>query len=318
MRVLVTGGAGFIGSNFVRLASEGHFPKFKKIVVLDSLSYAGRISNLPPQSKGSDYEFIQGDIRDLDVVKSAMKSVDTVINFAAESHVDRSISSRSEFITTNVVGVQVLLDAALAAGINCFLQVSTDEVYGSLIEGSATESHMLLPNSPYAASKAAADLIVRSYVETFDMDIKVTRSSNNYGPYQNIEKLIPNFITRLISDEKLPIYGDGKNIRNWIHVRDNCRLIYEVLVSVASKGIYNIAGRNELTNIEITDLLLKNFKVGPEVKTYVADRLGHDFRYSVNDSKLQTLIPEYSYIAFEAGIEETIEWYKSNKNWWRK
>ena len=256
MRVLVTGGAGFIGSNFVEMALTDQFPEISSVLVLDKLTYAGKLSNLNGVANNPNFEFVQGDICDVELVNSLAANVDAIINFAAESHVDRSIENSSEFIQTNVLGTQVLLDAAKNQKVAKFVQVSTDEVYGSILEGSWDENAPLLPNSPYSASKAAADLLTRAYFVTHGLDVCITRCSNNFGPKQDPEKLIPNFVLKLSRGEKVPVYGDGLNIRDWLYVEDHCVGIYLVLTKGVGGEIYNIGGGTELTNLELTKKLL--------------------------------------------------------------
>lgn len=311
MKVLVTGGAGFIGSNFVDMALSDEFPSISKVIVLDKLTYAGKLSNLASAINHPNFEFVQGDICDPVLVDQLIASVDVVINFAAESHVDRSILSSAEFIKTNVMGTQVLLDAAKKYKISKFLQISTDEVYGSILEGSWNEEQPLLPNSPYSASKASADLLVRSYFITHGLNTNITRCSNNFGPRQDPEKLIPNFILKLALGERVPVYGDGQNIRDWLYVEDHCRGIYLVLTKGLPGEIYNIGGGIELPNIELTRMLLKRFHFGDEMIEFVADRLGHDRRYSVNWSKVSKLsyAPDKN---FDKCLSETINWYLYN------
>lgn len=316
MRLLVTGGAGFIGSNFVRRIIDGTYSGISKLTVFDKLTYAGTLKNLEMLPKDS-YEFIKGDISNPELVNELTKRHDAIVNFAAESHVDRSITSARDFIETNVRGVQNLLTASLANNVSVFLQISTDEVYGSILEGSWSEESPLLPNSPYSASKASADLICRSYHRTFDMDIRVTRCSNNYGPYQFPEKVIPLFLTNLIDNRKVPLYGKGINVRDWLHVDDHCQGIYEVLVSGKPGNIYNIGGGRELTNRELTDLILKKFGRDEASIESVADRLGHDFRYSMSHEKITQELGYRPKIEFEDGLDQTIEWYRNNESWWR-
>jgi dTDP-glucose 4,6-dehydratase len=289
MRVLVTGGAGFIGSNFVDMALTDQFPEISSVLVLDKLTYAGKLSNLSGVAHNPNYEFVQGDICDIELVNDLVPKVDAIINFAAESHVDRSIENSSEFIRTNVLGTQVLLDAAKKHKLKKFLQVSTDEVYGSILEGSWDENQTLLPNSPYSASKASADLLVRAYFVTHGLNVNITRCSNNFGPKQDPEKLIPNFILKLIQDEKVPVYGDGMNVRDWLFVEDHCAGIYLILTKGLPGEIYNIGGGTELTNLELTRKLLDLFEKDESYIDYVPDRLGHDRRYSVDCTKIQKL-----------------------------
>ena len=316
MRVLVTGGAGFIGSNLIRMALDDTSTEFASVTILDALTYSGNLANLEGYLKHPKLKFIQGDIRDSEVVRNLVQQNDAIINFAAESHVDRSINSREEFVSTNVVGTRVLLDAAIEFKTRKYLQISTDEVYGSVETGSAKEDHNLEPNSPYSASKAAGDLLVRSYVQTFGLNASITRSSNNYGPFQHTEKLIPRFITNLIKDKPLPIYGDGSNIRDWIHVDDNCRGILKVFTSGAPGQIYNIGGNNEITNLEITKLLLQGLKKSETYIEDVKDRLGHDFRYSIDSTKIKNQLGFRPEIDFDTGLSGVIKWYIDNGNWW--
>ena len=316
MRLLVTGGAGFIGSNFVRRIIDGTFPGIDRVTVLDKLTYAGTLKNLEMLPKNS-FEFIKGDISDSGLVDELSKRHDAIINFAAESHVDRSITGARDFIETNVLGVQNLLAAALTNEVETFVQISTDEVYGTISKGSWSEEFPLLPNSPYSASKASADLICRSYHRTFGMDVRVTRCSNNYGPYQFPEKVIPLFITNLIENKKVPLYGKGLNVRDWLHVDDHCQGIFAVLNAGKPGNIYNIGGGRELTNRELTNLILEKFGRDESNIEYVADRLGHDLRYSVSHEKITQELGYQPKVRFEDGLEQTIEWYKNNESWWR-
>ena len=316
MRLLVTGGAGFIGSNFVRRIVNGTYPGVSQLTVLDKLTYAGTLKNLEMLPADS-FEFIKGDIANPDLISDLTKRHDAIVNFAAESHVDRSITGARDFIETNVLGVQNLLAASLQNQVSVFVQVSTDEVYGSISEGSWSEEYPLLPNSPYSASKASADLICRSYNRTFGMDIRVTRCSNNYGPHQFPEKVIPLFVTNLIDNGKVPLYGNGQNVRDWLHVDDHCDGIYSVLSEGKSGNIYNIGGGRELTNRELTEIILRKFDRDDSSIEYVTDRLGHDLRYSVSHEKISRELGYKPKINFEDGIEETIEWYKCNESWWR-
>ena len=263
------------------------------------------------------FEFIKGDIANPDLISDLTKRNDAIVNFAAESHVDRSITGARDFIETNVLGVQNLLAASLHNQVSVFVQVSTDEVYGSISEGSWSEEYPLLPNSPYSASKASADLICRSYNRTFGMDIRVTRCSNNYGPHQFPEKVIPLFVTNLIDNGKVPLYGNGLNVRDWLHVDDHCDGIYSVLSEGKSGNIYNIGGGRELTNRELTEIIFRKFGRDESSIEYVTDRLGHDLRYSVSHEKISRELGYKPKINFEDGIEETIEWYKRNESWWR-
>ena len=300
------------------MASSGRLAGFDGIKVLDKLTYAGVIENLLAVEDFSGYEFVQGDICDLTLVKEAIKDVDAVINFAAESHVDRSITGSTDFVQTNIVGVQVLLDAIKASGRKIrFLQVSTDEVYGSIELGSWNEEWPLQPNSPYSASKASGELLARSYFKTHGLDVVITRCSNNYGTHHFPEKLIPLFITNLIEGKKVPVYGNGKNVRDWLHVDDHCRGIYAALMNGKSGEVYNIGGGRELTNLEITDLILKEMGVDKSVIEYVEDRKGHDLRYSVNWTKINRELGYDPQINFEDGLKETIQWYRDNEAWWK-
>jgi len=318
MRLLATGAAGFIGSNFVRMIANGDLRGISSVTVLDKLTYAGLRKNLEPAESISQYQFIQGDICDSALITDLISKVDMVINFAAESHVDRSISSASDFVQTNIVGVQVLLDAIKASEKKIrFLQVSTDEVYGSIEDGSWTEEWPLLPNSPYSASKAAGELLARSYNRTHGLDVVITRCSNNYGTHHFPEKLIPLFITNLIEGKKVPIYGTGKNVRDWLHVDDHCRGIYEVLINGRSGEVYNIGGGRELTNNEITRLILDAMGADESSIEYVIDRKGHDLRYSVDWKKINHELGYEPQVKFEDGLQETIQWYRDNEAWWK-
>jgi dTDP-glucose 4,6-dehydratase len=320
MKILVTGGAGFIGSNFVRMALTDKFPNFNvdEIVVLDLLTYAGDEENLAPIATDKRYKFVKGDIRDLELAKKLMGQTDYIVHFAAESHVDRSIEGGSEFVSTNVMGTQVLLDAARNSNIKRFLHVSTDEVYGSISEGSWPEDHPLLPNSPYSASKAGSDLLVRAYNRTHKLDTVITRCSNNYGQYQFPEKVMPLFITNIIEGKKVPLYGNGLNVRDWLHVDDHCRGIAFALTKGKSGEVYNIGGGTELTNVELTHKILAAMGVGEEFIQPVEDRKGHDLRYSVDITKINTELGYSPQVNFEEGLQKTINWYKSNETWWRK
>jgi len=315
MRLLVTGGAGFIGSNYIRMLVNGELKGISKIIVLDKLTYSGSKQNLIDLDS-SLYEFIQGDICDSDLVSKLCRQVDAIVNFAAESHVDRSIDSSREFIQTNVLGAHTLLESARKSNVGIFLQVSTDEVYGSITEGSWDENFPLQPNSPYAASKASADLISQAYHRTYGMDVRITRCSNNYGPYQYPEKVIPLFITNLMQEKKVPLYGQGLNVRDWLHVTDHCRGIHLVLTKGRSGDVFNIGGGRELSNLELTRVILREMGAREERIEEVTDRLGHDFRYSLNIEKITKQLGYKPEISFEEGISQTIEWYKSHKKWW--
>jgi len=316
MNILVTGGAGFIGSNFIHYMLDKY--NDYQVINLDKLTYAGNLENLKEVEDNPNYKFIKGDIINRELVEYIFVEydIDYVVNFAAESHVDRSIEDPDIFVKTNVRGTQVLLDIAKESEISKFLQVSTDEVYGSLGKtGYFTEETPLAPNSPYSASKTSADLMVRAYNETFGLPVNITRCSNNYGPYQFPEKLIPFFLTNALNDKELPLYGDGKNVRDWLHVKDHCRAIDVVLHQGKNGEVYNIGGNNEKTNIEITKAILKAVDKPESLITFVKDRLGHDRRYAIDSSKIQNELgwePEYT---FEEGIKETIQWYLDNKEW---
>jgi dTDP-glucose 4,6-dehydratase len=317
MRLLVTGGAGFIGSNYVRRVFDGTLEGISSVTVLDKLTYAGVLENLSQLMGQNSFQFVTGDICDSELLKKLLSGVDAVINFAAESHVDRSIGNASEFIRTNVGGVQVILEAIESANRNIrFLQVSTDEVYGSIKSGSWDENFQLLPNSPYSASKAAGELLARAYHRTHGVDVVVTRCSNNYGPYHFPEKLIPLFITNLLQGKKVPIYGNGKNIRDWLHVDDHCQGIHKALLMGKSGEVYNIGGGEELTNLEITGLILKAMGKDETLIEYVGDRKGHDFRYSVNWGKANRELNYQPEIKFADGLRDTITWYVENRAWW--
>jgi dTDP-glucose 4,6-dehydratase len=315
---LVTGGAGFIGSNFARRAILELDSKITKLIVLDKLTYAGCLENLVIVENNSRFDFIQGDICDADKVSSLIDSVDAVVNFAAESHVDRSITGASDFVQTNIVGVQVLLDAIKASGREIrFLQVSTDEVYGSIESGSWTEEWPLQPNSPYSASKASGELLARSYNRTHGMDVVITRCSNNYGTHHFPEKLIPLFITNLIEGKKVPVYGNGMNVRDWLHVDDHCRGIYAALMNGSSGEVYNIGGGRELTNNEITSLILGAMGADATSIEFVEDRKGHDLRYSADWTTINRELGYEPQVKFEDGLKETIQWYRDNEAWWK-
>jgi dTDP-glucose 4,6-dehydratase len=318
MRVLVTGGAGFIGSHYVRKALGGAYASLAEaeIVVLDKLTYAGNEANLAPVQDNPRLRFVRGDIGDPTVVSQVMTGVDLVVHFAAESHVDRSILGATDFVMTNVVGTQVLLQAALEAGVGKFVHVSTDEVYGSIESGSWPETHPLEPNSPYSASKASSDLLARSYFRTHGLPVCITRCSNNYGPYQFPEKVIPLFVTNLMDGKKVPLYGDGMNVRDWLHVDDHCWGIQLVAESGRPGEIYNIGGGTELTNLELTKRLLAAFDAGDEMVEPVEDRKAHDRRYSVDITKITGELGYRPLMSFDEGLASTVEWYRSNRAWW--
>jgi len=314
--ILVTGGCGFIGSNFIRYQLS-EYPDIS-ITNLDKLTYAGNLENLKEFESNPNYKFVRGDITDSDFVNSLLKSTDfdAVINFAAESHVDRSILDSGPFIQTNIVGTQVLLDAFRERNISRFVQVSTDEVYGSLgPEGLFTEETPIAPNSPYSASKAAADLLVRSYVKTFELPAIITRCSNNYGPYQFPEKLIPLFISNALEDKDLPIYGAGTNVRDWIHVLDHCRGIDAALRKGEVGQVYNFGGNAEMQNIEITRVLLKLLGKPESLIKYVTDRPGHDLRYAIDCRKAESELGWKPETEFQTGLEATLKWYQENLDW---
>lgn len=315
--VLVTGGAGFIGSNFIHYLFD-KYPDVK-LINLDLLTYAGNPENLTAVADKPGYTFVKGDIADARLVNEIVPKVDYIVNFAAESHVDRSIEDPTVFIRTNVMGTQVLLDAARKHGVERYLQISTDEVYGSLgPTGYFTEETPLAPNSPYSASKTGADLLVRAYHETYGLPALITRCSNNYGPYQFPEKLIPFFIKRLLNNQTVPVYGDGLNVRDWLHVADHCSAIDVVLQRGSIGEVYNIGGNNEKTNIEITKLVLAGLGKPESMIEYVQDRLGHDRRYAIDSSKIQKELGWEPKISFEQGIKQTIAWYLDNRAWWEK
>lgn len=311
-RILVTGGAGFIGCNFVRhLIRDTN----AKVINLDKLTYAGNLNNIKDLRGEKRHRFVKGDIRDRKLVNSLVRKVESVVNFAAESHVDRSIQNPTIFVETNVLGVQVLLDACRRFGVT-FEQISTDEVYGSRLEGSFTETDSLAPSSPYSASKAAADLLVNAYHVTYGLNVTVTRSTNNYGPFQHPEKLIPRLITNALRGKPLPIYGSGENVRDWIFVEDNCRAIQLVLEKGESGQVYNIGAANEKKNLEIARETLRRLSLPDAMIEFVGDRPGHDFRYSLDCGKIHRLgwKPQ---VNFDEGLQRTIDWYRTNKRWWR-
>jgi dTDP-glucose 4,6-dehydratase len=318
VRLFVTGGAGFIGSNFVRMALRGELVGLEdaEITVFDALTYSGTLTNLEAVKDSPRYSFIQGDIRDEDAVRSALPGHDAIIHFAAESHVDRSVHSSRIFVETNVVGTQTLLDQALALGIPRFVHISTDEVYGSIDSGSWDENEPLLPNSPYSASKAASDLLVRSYFVTHGLKASITRCSNNYGPHHFPEKVIPLFVTNLLDGHTVPLYGDGKNVRDWLHVDDHCRGIALVLHKGQAGEIYNIGGGTELSNTELTDLLLAATGRDKSFVIAVTDRKGHDRRYSVDISKISRELGYEPQVDFTLGLASVVQWYRDNRPWW--
>lgn len=318
MKLFVTGGAGFIGSNFVLYMLKQH-PDYQ-IINVDALTYAGNLENLKSIEGNSNHTFVKADITDVQKMNELIgQGVDVVVNFAAESHVDRSILEPDVFVKTNVLGTQVLLDAARKHNITKFVQVSTDEVYGSLGEtGLFTEETPLQPNSPYSASKAGGDLLVRAYHETFDLPVNITRCSNNYGPYQFPEKLIPLMISKALADGQLPIYGDGLNIRDWLYVEDHCSAIDLVIHRGCNGEVYNIGGNNERTNVHIVTTILEQLNKPESLISYVKDRPGHDRRYGIDPAKTMTELGWKPKHSFETGIKETIAWYLENKEWWTR
>lgn len=314
-KILVTGGAGFIGSNFIRYMLN-KYPDYQ-IVNLDKLTYCGNLENLKDVKNNPNYKFIKGDICNSRIVKRLARDCEVIINFAAESFVDRSIVNPSEFVQTNVYGTYELLEAAKEHRISLFCQISTDEVYGSTEKGSFKEEDNLSPNSPYAASKAAADLLVHSYFVTYNLPVVITRSSNNYGAFQYPEKVIPLFITNLLEEKKVPLYGDGLNVRDWLYVLDNCEAI-DLILHRGKKGeIYNVGGGNEITNLELTQIILGELGKTEDMVECVTDRPGHDRRYSLNCEKITALgwQPRHN---FKDALKETINWYRNNKSWWQK
>lgn len=317
MRVLITGGAGFIGSNFIKYMLTNHPEYF--VTNLDALTYAGNLDSLWDAESNSHYQFLRTDIQDASAVDEIMRQgIDAVVNFAAESHVDRSILDPQSFTRTNVLGTHVLLEAARRAGVKKFVQVSTDEVYGTLgSTGYFTEDSPLLPNSPYSASKAGADCIVRAYHETYDMNVNITRCSNNYGPYQFPEKLIPLMVIHALSNKPLPVYGDGQNIRDWLHVEDHCRAIDLVLHNGRPGEVYNVGGHNERTNLEIVRLILSELGKPESLIQFVKDRLGHDHRYAIDASKIRNELGWTPRYTFEEGMRDTIRWYVDHQDWWK-
>jgi dTDP-glucose 4,6-dehydratase len=317
MRVLVTGGAGFIGSHYVRSMLTGAYPALAdaSVTVLDKLTYAGNLANLEPVSGSSRLSFVLGDICDEALLASVVPGHDLVLNFAAESHVDRSIAGAAAFVTTNVGGTQALMQACLDAAVPRVVQVSTDEVYGSIAAGSWTESSPVAPNSPYAAAKAGGDLIAQAYARTHGLNVSITRCCNNYGPYQYPEKVIPLFVTNLLDGLQVPLYGDGLNVRSWIHVDDHCRGIQLVAERGQAGAVYHIDGDREIPNIELTGLLLDACSASWDLVSRVADRKGHDRRYSLDDSALRAL--GYAPATpFDAGLKSTVDWYSGNRAWW--
>ncbi len=315
MHLLVTGGCGFIGSHFIKNTLDKR-PEWK-ITNLDKLTYAGRKENLSEIEHDSRYTFIHGDICDPATVEKSMKGIDAVINFAAESHVDNSITDARPFIRTDIEGAFTLLDSARKNNVKKFIQISTDEVYGQIKEGSFTEQSLLNPRNPYSASKAGADRLAYSFHTTYGMDVCITRSSNNYGTHQFPEKLIPLFTTNLLQGKKVPVYGTGQNVRDWLHVRDNCDALLLVLEKGKSGEVYNIGGGNEKTNMEITRRILSEVGKGDEMIQFVEDRKGHDWRYSLDSTKITRELGWRPAIPFDQGLKQTIQWYTHNESWWK-
>lgn len=312
--VLVTGGAGFIGSCFIRHILK-KYPE-SKVINLDALTYCGNLENLKDVENNPNYQFIRGNICDKKLVRNIIKGCNYVVNFAAESHVDNSIKRPEIFVETNVMGTLNLLQASIESDIERYLQVSTDEVYGTLGEtGYFYETSPIQPNSPYSASKASADLLVRAYHETYGLPVLITRCSNNYGPYQYPEKLIPFFISKLLNGEKVPVYGDGMNVRDWLYVYDHCEAIDRVLHSGKIGDVYNIGGHNEKTNLEITQLILDAMGKDEDSIEFVEDRLGHDKRYAISNNKITSQLDWQPSVTFEEGIKLTIDWYLNNQDW---
>ncbi|MGW4461151.1 dTDP-glucose 4,6-dehydratase [Micromonospora sp. NPDC004704] len=321
MRILVTGGAGFIGSHFVRATLGGEYDGYgdlrdAEVTVLDKLTYCGNRANLQPVADDPRLRFVPGDICDARLVDTVVPGHDAVVHFAAETHVDRSIDGGAEFARTNVQGTQTLLDAAHRHGVSRFVHVSTDEVYGSIDEGSWDERRPVAPNSPYSATKAGSDLLALAHHRTHGLPVMITRSSNNYGPYQYPEKVIPLFVTNLLDGRTVPLYGDGNNVREWVHVDDHCRGIALVLAGGRPGEIYNIGGGTELSNSQLTDHLLTACECGWERVRRVEDRKGHDRRYSVDDGKITAELGYRPRIGFAEGLAETVAWYRANRAWW--
>ncbi|SDK58062.1 dTDP-glucose 4,6-dehydratase [Actinopolyspora mzabensis] len=318
MKVLVTGGAGFIGSHYVRQLLTGGYPAFDgaEVVVLDKLTYAGNLENLAEVADHPRLRFVRGDVRDPELLAEWMPGTDVVVHFAAESHVDRSITAGGDFVLTNVVGTENLLRAAVSAEVTRFVHVSTDEVYGSIAEGSWSEDHPLEPNSPYSASKAGADMLARAYHRTHELPVCITRCSNNYGPHQYPEKMIPLFVTNLLDGKEVPLYGDGGHVRDWLHVADHCRGIQLVAESGEPGEVYNIGGGTELSNSELTSMLLEAVGADWSMVRPVTDRKGHDRRYSLRHDKISAELGYGPTVSLREGLAETVEWYRRNRAWW--
>ncbi|MEA4836628.1 MAG: dTDP-glucose 4,6-dehydratase [Anaeromusa sp.] len=317
-KIVVTGGAGFIGSNFIRYMVD-KYPEYE-LINLDCLTYAGNLENLSTCAEKPNYRFVKADIADAAAVESVLaQQVDAIVNFAAESHVDRSIKDPGVFVRTNVVGTQTLLEGARRHKIKKYLQVSTDEVYGTLgQEGYFSETTPLAPNSPYSASKAGADLLVRAYFETYGLSVNITRCSNNYGPYHFPEKLIPLVITNALEGKEIPVYGDGLQVRDWLHVTDHCRAIDLVLHKGIDGEVYNVGGHNERTNLHIVQTILKELGKSEALIKHVSDRLGHDRRYAIDAAKISEQLGWKPIYTFESGIKETVQWYLDNQEWWKR
>ncbi|MBD0839610.1 dTDP-glucose 4,6-dehydratase [Streptomyces sp. TRM68416] len=314
MNLLVTGAAGFIGSHYVRMLLASEASDAGHVTVLDKLTYAGSLDNLPLDHPR--LEFVQGDIRDAELVGKLMEQADQVVHFAAESHVDRSITGAADFVLTNVVGTQTLLEAALRSGVSSFVHISTDEVYGSVESGSSTEDDLLRPSSPYSASKASSDLLALAYHRTHGLDVRVTRCSNNYGPRQFPEKVVPLFVTNLLDGKQVPLYGEGLNVRDWLHVDDHCRGVELVRTQGRPGEVYNIGGGTELSNRELTGMLLDACGADWDRVTRVPDRKGHDLRYSVDWTKARTELGYRPCHDFRTGLAETVDWYRKHRAWW--
>jgi len=315
MRILVTGGAGFIGSNFIRFMLQ-RYPEYK-IINLDKLTYAGNLDNLKDMRKNRNYTFIRGDVCNKAIVEKTMKGCDAVVHFAAETHVDRSIIDAGSFVLTDVFGSYRLLEAAKKFGIDRFVHISTDEVYGSIEDGVFAEDDNLEPRNPYSASKAGAEMLARSYFITHQLPVVITRSSNNFGPYQYPEKFIPLFVINALKNKPLPLYGDGKNVRDWLYVIDNCEAIDIILHKGKTGEIYNIGGGNERMNIDVARMILKSLGMPESLIKFVEDRKGHDRRYALDSGKIKKLgwKPESK---FEERLRETVKWYMDNEWWWKK